>query len=366
MKKRLLLVSIVAVGAWLSGTAHAFPEMVREGYPNCITCHVSPNGGGVLTDYGRQISADLLSTWAAKGESDFLYGAVKPPSWLNVGGDVRVLQDYMDTPQLTMEQFFLMQADAEAAVNVGKFTADATLGKNYLSGPGPYSFLDNFLSRRHYVMYHANDQIEIRAGRFNQAFGINTPDHAIVTKQGLNWDEGTETYNVEAAWIGDNADVFLTANFGRFSDQTFEKGFAARGSYTLSDTYKAGLSYYFGTSPLTGSRHVFGPFFILGFTHHFFLLSETDLQRAYPAGGVAPSWGEVTYNRLDYEWIQGLHTYVTAEFNYAGPVLPQQSFGLGVQWFPRPHLEANLAWQKQKYPDLPFQDFAYIMLHYYL
>jgi hypothetical protein len=42
--------------AALSGTsAWALPTMIRLGYPNCVSCHITPQGGGLLNTYGRGI-----------------------------------------------------------------------------------------------------------------------------------------------------------------------------------------------------------------------------------------------------------------------------------------------------------------------
>ncbi|MEO8658532.1 MAG: hypothetical protein ABI693_08685 [Bryobacteraceae bacterium] len=35
--------------------ALALPTMIRLGYPNCVSCHISPQGGGLLNVYGRGI-----------------------------------------------------------------------------------------------------------------------------------------------------------------------------------------------------------------------------------------------------------------------------------------------------------------------
>ena len=40
--------------------AGAFAQNAVHGYPACIACHVSPNGGGLLTDYGRSLSRYIL------------------------------------------------------------------------------------------------------------------------------------------------------------------------------------------------------------------------------------------------------------------------------------------------------------------
>ncbi len=42
--------------AWAAGRpASALPTMIRLGYPNCATCHITPQGGGLLNAYGRGI-----------------------------------------------------------------------------------------------------------------------------------------------------------------------------------------------------------------------------------------------------------------------------------------------------------------------
>src|SRR5262249_35186304 len=43
--------------AALIATAPAFglPTMIRLGYPNCVSCHIAPQGGGLLNLYGRSI-----------------------------------------------------------------------------------------------------------------------------------------------------------------------------------------------------------------------------------------------------------------------------------------------------------------------
>src|SRR5665213_1369307 len=91
--------------------AMAFPEMVRHGYVNCTSCHVSPSGGGVLTPYGRQQATDLLSTWSTEKEAGPVQGLLQTPEWLNLGGDLRTIEIYRNTPQVTSARFLNMQED---------------------------------------------------------------------------------------------------------------------------------------------------------------------------------------------------------------------------------------------------------------
>ena len=53
---------------WVASAAQAFPEMVRYGYVNCTSCHVSLSGGGLLTDYGREIAREKLAMFKSSDE----------------------------------------------------------------------------------------------------------------------------------------------------------------------------------------------------------------------------------------------------------------------------------------------------------
>ncbi len=348
--------------------ASAFPELVRHGYANCIACHMAPNGGGILTPYGRQLSREVLSTWGTEGEGDFLYGAFKLPSWLNLGGDVRAIQTYQNTPQRERAQFIFMQADLEAAFTYEKFQLVGTIGRQE---PSSFNFAGSeTLSRRHYVAYWPQENISVRAGRFTPAYGLNIADHSVVTRRGLRWDEGGETYNVEGAYMGEKVDAFATIVFGRpeAAQLNREKGFALRGSYMLGENEKAGLSYFYGSND-SGKRHLFGPYVIFGLTHHFFILAELDFQNTLAAGG-SGQWGAVDYLRVDYELTQGLHGFFTQEFSkldFGNAKSTLNAYGLGAQFFPRPHFELEVMWQKRQLfaQTTAYTDFAWLLLHFY-
>src|SRR2546430_396895 len=112
-----------ALAIWLlisyAPNAWAFSELVRHNYTNCTACHISPNGGGVLTQYGRELSRAILSTWGAdnENESRFAWGAVTPPSWLEIMGMYRSVVAYQNTPFITQAQYIFMQGDFEAAAH---------------------------------------------------------------------------------------------------------------------------------------------------------------------------------------------------------------------------------------------------------
>ena len=78
----------------LSPNAFAFVENITHGYVNCTACHVSPAGGGLLNEYGRSLSSELMSTWGWNGAEDPAFGLVKNTKTITFGGDFRSIQTY--------------------------------------------------------------------------------------------------------------------------------------------------------------------------------------------------------------------------------------------------------------------------------
>ena len=364
---------IFAIGTFFPSLGWCFPELVRHGYVNCTSCHISPSGGGVLTQYGRELSKEILSTWGTKSEteSQFAYGIVKTPEWLDALGLYRGVYAYQNTPFIQQGQYIFMQADLEAAAHVNKWYLDAALG--YENKTADTSIPDHLISRRHFLNYRPTDELSFRAGRFLPNFGINTADHIIPTKRNLGWDEGLETYNLEAAWIGEKYGLFVTGDLGRPDKPSYhrEQGIAITPSIAIADTYKVGGSYFYGNSQ-DSTRSVGGPWGILGFSHSVFLLTEWDIQHnSSKTGAFQTQTGMVNYQRLDYEMIQGLHVYLTQDFSqldFHDPRSLSNSYGLGTQWFPRPHFEFNLSWQKLRTLSVTegYTDFAWFMFNIYL
>lgn len=352
----------------ISKQVFAFPELTRHGYANCMACHVSPSGGGVLTEYGQALSKELLSTWGREGEERFLY-MIGTNSTLALGGDVRVLNLKDDPPNGNFrERRYWMQRDFEAALTVGKVTVAGTLGAEDRLQNGKA----DFISRRHYVIYQATDLVSLRAGRFYPNFGLYIPDHFTAIRRGLGWDYNQETYNLEAGWQNDKWNFFATGIFGRVDDPNVkrEKGLALTVARNPSETSKYGASYYYGeTDEIT--NHYVGPWAILGFTKNFFMLAQLTATRSWPYQNKGAHWGLKDYLRLNYELVQGFHVFLTQEFSQANLKVGTtrgDTLGLGVQWFPRPHWELQTQYLKVysgNLTSLPNERLMFL-LHFYL
>lgn len=149
---------------------------------------------------------------------------------------------YRDTPQVKAARFISMQADLETALSSEKWTLDFSLG----------TYMTVFQSRRHFVQYRPTDEWSFRFGKFQQAFGLLIPDHTAVTRKYLDWDEGSETYNIEVAWLGESFTGFLTTNLGRPEDHSLnrEKGISVRPAFNLGERFQVGAQYLYGSKKI--------------------------------------------------------------------------------------------------------------------
>lgn len=89
-----------------SNPAWAFIENTVKGYPNCMACHVSPRGGGLLNDYGRSVSNEMMSTWQIDGFEPPLGGLVENSERVTYGGHLRTIQTRSEDERRTLGRFF--------------------------------------------------------------------------------------------------------------------------------------------------------------------------------------------------------------------------------------------------------------------
>lgn len=361
------LFSILA--AWVPTQAvFAYPEMIRHGYVNCTACHVSPSGGGTLTEYGRSLSGEVFSTWSQPGESGYLYGLLPTTQTFQGGGDFRFIQTHRETSTLIKGETIFMQLDAELAVQLGKWTALVSGGIEESESEGNDESL-GLISRKHWVGYRFQDNFFLRAGRFQRNFLFNTAEHETLVKRLAAFYPASETYNVEASYLGEDGEFFLTANLGRPDRNSLdrESGTTIKGALNLSTNSKLGLQYdYSRNTKMT--RHLFGPYLAYSFNEKIILLSEFVFNRG-ALTGKEPDTGLTTYQRLSYEvfkggWLYGIHEWKKQNFSTSSSI---NGLTAGFQFFPRPHFEFNLMYQHLWMPAPAGQsDFIGLLGHYYL
>jgi hypothetical protein len=345
--------------------------MIRHGYVNCTSCHVSPAGGGVLTPYGREISRELLSTWGSEKESEFLYGAFsekEAPEWLRAGGDARAVQVLQDNSRIQKADFIPMQADLEIGVDEKTVAAVVSVGvRSY--GSASTRDLNQFFSRRHYILIRTSEENSVRIGKFMKNFGLNLADHIVSFRRGLGWDYGTESYNLEYAHLGERVSYYLSlvSDDPEEAGIQRENGFAGTLHYSFWDNSKVGFSYFYGRSQ-GSSRDVFGPYWILSFSPKVFWMSEFDWQLKNPSNDSRSS-GYAAFSRLGYEPTKGIIPFLQFERTLLDTTSTAQlrdAVSAGLQWFPRPHWEfQGLASQVRSAEPQDLTWYYWLMGHFY-
>jgi hypothetical protein len=356
---------LAIVAALLAAGSHvyAYPEMIRHAYTACTTCHISPDGGGLLSGYGRALSGEVLSTWHTETEAEFLYGAVKTPEFLSFGGHFRAVQTYLNNDVIEQGRFVFMQADLEAGAHIDKkFILVGTFGYDDTSG--------EFVSRRHYLRFQPDlkSPLYLRAGRFYPSYGIHLPDHVVWIRSKLDWGMPLrEPYTFEASYLGAEYQHILSGFVSRPDDSVTDSGVSLSSQIVLSKTAKAGASAAY-TARLGQNRFLFGPNASIGFTPEFFLLTEVGAQRLSNLTTGQNTWSAYGYARLDYEVYTGIHFYGVTEMGRSNfnttPV--SQGYGFGTQFFPRPHIELRAEYQRQRGDRPLWSDVAWVMGYYYL
>lgn len=351
--------------------AFGYAELSRHGYTNCTSCHLSPAGGGLLTPYGRELSKELLSTWARDGEQYFAYGKISHDEKLLLGAFFRGLQAHREDRNTKVGRAILMQADAEAGYNGEKWAAAASVGRQEVRSG--FNSEGRLFSRRHYVLYRPTDVVNVRVGKFLRFYGLNDPNHNLYVRRDTSFGFDTETYNAELSYLGENISAYLTYLRGSFGKDQYsrltENAGTASLSYFFFENQKIGASIYVGEDGLA-ERTIAGPWLILEVMPKLFILSEFDQQYKKIKSTQVKQKGYVTSHRLNYEWIQGLIPFLSydrRDLNSTDPSQEQQSYGLGIQFFPRPHWEIVGSWQKEILLQSKSQsDLYWLMVHFYL
>jgi hypothetical protein len=169
---------------------YGLPTMVRLGYTNCVSCHLTPQGGGLLNEYGRGI--DEAQSLRA---GDYVVNDKEPTSALTFGGhldqDFRVMLSdaFTRKPGGDYSSAFRSRFYYRTVTTLSKgfrFTATAA-GENE---PSPRRNLkydpaivpsEAFLPTA-LVQYRPKDGIEVAVGRDQLPMGIYTGDLATLIR----------------------------------------------------------------------------------------------------------------------------------------------------------------------------------------
>ncbi len=364
----VLLISLSAI------RAAAFPEMFRHGYTHCTACHTNITGGGLLNEYGRSLSAEIISQKtlfgrsSAEGDEKYLSGLVDLPEGYLFGGDIRLLQTFVENKSASRGRFLIMQLALDFSVQVKSWArAFVSVGRVEPRKPEPTAS-DFITSPQHGVEFmlsppDADERTTLRVGKFMPVYGILFQEHTAVTRRFLELQPGQERVAAELAWTSENYAVIATGIGAQTSFNTNipETGGILQVSSAVGTTSKVGLNFY-----QTNRRKILGFFSQIAFSENIYGLLEVD-QPTAPNG----DQGLIEVFKLGYEWHQGLHFVGIQEFanldiKESNPKF--EAFSVGTQWFPRVHWDLYGLYRKERNTlnGNDFDDQVWLIGHYYL
>lgn len=215
----MIRAALVLLALLLSaGAATAYPHFqFASGTDRCVDCHVTPSGGGLLTEWGHD---ELGDTLAMSGDGRALHGAPLP-SWLALGADLRMAALVEDAgAEGARVAVFPMQVEAAARVARGGVAAAVVVGLRAAARPagartgdaaGGFAGLAA-ISREHVLGYQPDDlRWYVRAGRQMPAFGLRLADHTAFVRQRLGFGLYEEPYALSAGWLDARTEVHAAA-----------------------------------------------------------------------------------------------------------------------------------------------------------
>lgn len=204
---RLTALTALVMLAALARVADAYPQFqLTTGAATCQACHVSPGGGGLLNDYGRD---EAGSTISPRGDGRLLHGLWQPPQWLALGGDLRSAflgKHQQDRADLL---WFPMQADVYLRAVVGSFSVNLTAGLRGVARDPKPEAIYRLASREHYLMYQPDpgNGLAVRLGRFFPVFGLRSQDHTAYVRRYLGQHTLEEPYALAVSHHGERGEL---------------------------------------------------------------------------------------------------------------------------------------------------------------
>ena len=308
---------IVALLCLAPGSAFALPTMIRLGYPNCASCHITPQGGGLLNLYGRSIdrAQSLIGGEYQPSENPFIRD-------LNWGGritqDIRVVMQQQDTSTTDKPgaQFFRSRFIYRNATELGggfRFTATIT-GENYAL-PRPSLVYDSpvkpaeLFANTALISYRPTQTLEVAVGRDQLPTGINLPDLSFFIRSRNRSGYYDSPTQAKVFWWGKRYLItpYAFAPGGNERSGNHESGGGALAEFDVFGKQKTilGVNFLRGIS-LNGNRTLIGPYARFGFGRWGFLAEHDVTDRTLKTGSLASFRQSTTYGQLFWaarEWL---------------------------------------------------------------
>ena len=319
--------------------AQATPRMISYGYPNCISCHVSVQGRGLLNSYGRGI--DIAQSYSKKDYTALLFGQTgnsEDPKGNWDGRFHNVLVDFLLSFRLNQrinqektdpvfaalyrQVIFLGEKDSfRINTEVGLLDSglpDTRLGPNHIATGGDILFLKKALLEWR-IADTGSAGKEIAFGRDYLPLGVQIDDYTTfilhLNRSGIYdfplqlkyfiWNEKSLT----AAYL-------YAPSFQEFSDHRDYGGGFLHERYP-SNNLALGIQGLTGFAE-QGNRLRIGPYARWGISNKWAVLAQIDYTGFWDAGRSNQQGNQVTaYAQLFYHHYEWLVSSVTVNYAYS-------------------------------------------------
>jgi hypothetical protein len=365
-----------ALAAWLlAGTAAAEPVFISKQYTRCTSCHISAAGGGLLSEYGRALSAQELSLTGKRplssgrehepsaGEHSFLFGALGDRLGpLQIGIDLRPSHLRTAAPDRTFTRNLLMNADVVAAVQARGWTVYGQIGREPVPAPG----IDSY---EHWVGYESAGGMGFRAGRFLPAYGVRFADHTAYNRRHLGLGQYDQVYGVEISRSTAGALLQVSVSPGRAEDLTRDGGSAgfnttARYQVDLGATTALAVSGMYRGGPDGAARDgAAGVAFGIAPARRLSVWTQGDVLAVEGAGDAA----FVFVNETAFEAVRGLWLKVSPQLRTGAGAQPRRvRWAYSATFLPRTHWNVNTTIYRDRAGGGPAVTTWLLQLHLYL
>ena len=269
----------LAIGIAGATPAAALPTMIRIGYTNCAACHVAPQGGGVLTEYGQGIDqAQSLRGGELQRVQELHRRLIQ---------DLRVVMQEQSTwTDRPMPNNFRPRLLYRNVTNLGAgFRLSGVATIEGASAPRPTKSYDpaargsTLFVNSALVSYRPAKTLELDAGRDQLPSGVNVPSLGAYIRSRNRLGYYDTPTQLKMAWWGKRHQVmpYVYAPGGNEASGERESGAGTLAEFDLLGNQRTvvGASFLKGTAR-NGDRQMVGGYARLGFGR-WGILAEHDV-----------------------------------------------------------------------------------------
>lgn len=298
-------------------------------YQNCKSCHLSNDGGDILSDYGRAMSEAFMATWAREGEAREFLGIAESPS-VDLQLDYRTMR--LADANTGKSTAFPMYTVGGLALRHGGLTLSATFGsygrdrRNETRGYGV----------NYNVTHHAHS-LDFKLSFGIPVVGIGSNNHDLSIKKANGFGRGQEKFIVQTSWLNPWFEVKAMRTQSEIRIEKSDTNWPEdKSGVKPENLFEAKFKRIEGFELGVHTRRSAEGISLSGYSVRIgrgraYILMEQDRN---DLKGI-----ETTYARSGIFLFRGLDTYFEFDRLVTLGALSHESKALGLSWMIRPRLE---------------------------